>query len=238
MAKYIIVLLLVAIITACMPIGDMSIAQYSVVEPNEYNSLDIPQEEQRMEHILFLQPIPVYQAYFVNGAGIIFGLPSEIQGSEQKEKIDLIAKDQEGNEIAVMVRQFFSKDGKLYFRVEYMEQDMFFVQIVGTDIIEEIAEEDFPTEPASTRQIVNMQEFAIKQAEYNGEQVSEIWNLNPLYVSEKTPNGAGPFRFGMVDAYMLMDNGLLFNVVDVGLRFIPFNRTAVNTVSESGMMWR
>jgi hypothetical protein len=238
MAKYMIVLLPIAVITACMPIGDMSIAQYSAVEPDENNSLDIPQEEQSMEPILSLQPIPVYPAYFVNEAGTIFGLPSEIQGSEQKVKIDLIAKDQEGNEIAVTVRQFFSKDGKLYFRVEYMEQEQFFAQQIGTDMIEEIAEEDFPTEPESTRQIVNMPEFSIKQAEYNGEQVSEIWNLNPLYVSEKTPNGAGPFRFGMVDAYRLMDNGLLFNAVGVGLRFIPFNRTAVNVVSESGRMWK
>jgi len=238
MAKYMIVLLPIAIITACMPIGDMSIAQYSVVEPDENILPYIPQEESNMKMHLSLQPIPVYPAYFVNEAGTIFGLPSEIQGSEQKEKIDLKAKDQEGNEIEVTARQFFSKDGKLYLYIYYMEYELFFSQQIGTNVIEEMSDGDFPDVPASTRQIVNMTEFSIKQAEYNGEQVSEIWNLNPLYVSEKTPNGAGPFRFGMVDAYRLMDNGLLFNVVDEGLRFIPFNRTAVNTVSERGRMWK
>ncbi len=252
------IVLFISIITAC----DMNtpVEKSLAVVPEENILPDDSQEESTMKTVLSLQPISIYPVYFMSDNGSLFGIPSNIQGPEQKVKINLVAKDQDGNEIPVIAQQFFSKDGMLYFRIDHAEQEtveietddeavenpiyteitvsQYFKQKIGTDIVEEIAHEDFPTEPASTRQIVNMPEFSIKQAEYNGEQVSEIWNLNPLYVSEKTPNGSGPFRFGMVDAYMLMDNGLLFNVVDAGLRFIPFNRTAVNTVSENGRMWK
>jgi len=196
-----------------------------------------PQEEPTMK----LLPIPIYPAYYREDGGNIYGIPADLQGMSQKEKIDVLQED--GSPAPVTDFYVYGRD--IYLEVRYntppegdmpVEHTEFFVQALGSaDIVG--AENVLPCpEPASiTAQLAG---FTIETGTYDGQPVSEIWNKDPAFVATTTPKGCGPFRYPMVSAYAQQDAGLLFAVEDAGLYFIPQRRSAADQVAEAGRLWR
>lgn len=193
-----------------------------------------PEEEKPMK----LQPIPAYPAYYREEAGSIYGIPADLQGMTQREKIDVLQDTGE----AAPVTDFFIKGGVIYITAHYftppkkeggvpVEHTEYFSQMLGSQTVN--ASDSIPEKPEPKHITANLKGFVIEKVG----QVSEIWNKDKAFVSPQTPKGCGPFRYPMVSGYVEQDAGLLFATGDA-LLFIPANRTAPNLVSEAGRLWK
>jgi hypothetical protein len=194
-----------------------------------------PEEQTPMK----LQPIPAYPAYYREDAGSVYGIPASLQGTMQKEKIDVLQDD--GS--PAPVTDMFIKGGVIYLTAHYFTRDPddppadpvehtdYFSQMLGSQTIESIA--SIPGKPNPKRVVINLAGFTIEE----NKGVSEIWNTFKDFIEPGCPKGCGPFRYPMVQEYAQQENGLLFCTGDE-LLFIPQKRTATNVIAEAGRLWK
>lgn len=212
----------------------------SAAEDNQTapESGELPEEVR----IMILKPLPIYPAYYFDCNGVLWGIPRDLQGELQKVKIDVVELS-DGEEKPVVVESFCIAEGMIALQVEIgannvgVMQYAYFGQAVGSTEIGEIASNSFEM-PPSVRQVVNLPEFNICTTVYKGEEYSDIYNCSAAMKQyTANPKGYGPVRVQMVDAFAVLDNGLLFTT-GTQLAFWPSNRTAVNFVAELGRLWK
>lgn len=197
-----------------------------------------------------LQALPVYPAYYVTDTGAIFGIPATLQGLKHKEKIEVLEVYTDENDDPATrpapVHDFWITDGAIFVTIQYNEPPAtegeeptivqeHFRQALGSDTIEATAT---PAEkPEIVRMVGSVPGFRVDEALREGVMVSELWNQYESFVTDATPNGAGPFRYPMIHAVERLDYGLVFGVGSE-LLYLPANRASVNSVAGAGRLWK
>ncbi len=147
-----------------------------------------------------MKAVKIFPNYFYTDNGQLFGIDSKTP-----ERIEPI--DQDGD--LVDISDFFLKVEKsenvLYFSVnELVDEKMtvkFYKQLCG----EISSVKTIPSAPVPARSKLKSENFTIEDFDYQGKACSDVKN-------RKTESGVE--RFFMVDGYVLIDGGLVYNVSD------------------------
>ena len=205
-------------------------------EPDETGEPTMP-EPTTTTPAIEMQPLPIYPAYYTDENGGIWGIPEDLQGMKHRVKIE-----PEATPPAATVKDFFTSGAYIYLTIERTdpatEEDgepvvttVNFRQSVGGAAIEVV--ETIPVKPTAARITATIHDFEILDTGT----ASELWNQQPEFVTDITPNGHGPIVRDEITAAIRLDHGLLF-ASDVGLEFLPTKKMSTNTISGVGRLWK
>ena len=184
-----------------------------------------------------INAIPAYAAYIVDQCGTIWGIPANLQGCTQKERIVISTVD--GAEIPSSELTVFTLAGYLYIRREVQGETGpildYYRQLIGSDDVEII--DAMPEMPAESRIVLDCDDWLIETVVVNGHERTDIYNRHDIRGYTKTAKGCGPIIREMVTGYAMLDNGILWMSTS-GAEFCPNNRLSADQIAEPGRLWR
>jgi len=184
-----------------------------------------------------INAIPPYEAYIVDQCGTIWGIPHDLQGCTQKERIVISTED--GAEIPSSELSLFSMAGYLYISrsqiVDGVEIFDYYRQLIGDETVEII--DDFPAVPIESRAILDSPDWLIETVVVNGKERTDIYNRHDVRGYTKTAKGCGPIIRDMVTGFVVLDNGILWMSTS-GAEFCPNNRLSADQITEPGRLWK
>jgi hypothetical protein len=227
--------------TQNIPIEEAEVQPKATTPIIEIPKPTIPQEE-IMEKTT-LRSIAEYPAYILDQCNVLWGIPATLQGTTQKEKID-IQKD-DGSVIPMSEIDFFTLDGIIYITHHYTTTDSTGATADAIDhykqtsgIIEQV--ETIPPKPAESRATFKGVNWTIETSVINGTEFSYLYNLDPEMIEAQGNAGGKGARMGawaMISESVELDKGILIMTHD-GALFWPVNRACGNEVSEKGRLWK